>query len=118
MSKESGNLGEDMACEFLGKQGYSILHRNYRFRQHEIDIIASKDNALHFVEVKLRGSDNFGSPASFVSKTQQKSIAKAADAYLQSIETDPDCQFDIISIYKVNNRFTIDYIEEAFRPMF
>lgn len=118
MSKESGNLGEDMACELLQKQGFKILHRNYRFRQHEIDIIAQHNNTLHFVEVKLRGSDNFGSPASFVSKAQQKSIAKAAEAYLQSLDTDPDCQFDIISIYKENNRFISDFIEEAFRPMF
>lgn len=118
MSKESGNLGEDMACELLQKQGFKVLHRNYRYRQYEIDIIAAKNNTLHFVEVKLRGSDNFGSPASFVSKAQQKSIAKAAEAYLQSIDSEPDCQFDIVSIYKENNRFKTEHIEEAFRPMF
>tara|TARA_R110001592_G_scaffold325782_4_gene606340 strand:- start:264547 stop:264903 length:357 start_codon:yes stop_codon:yes gene_type:complete len=118
MSKDTGQLGENMACEYLVNNGFVILARNYRFRQHEIDIIASKNDCLHFVEVKLRGSDNFGSPASFVSKAQQRSIAKAAEAFLLSLETDPDCQFDIVSIYKENNRFKIEYIDEAFRPMF
>jgi putative endonuclease len=118
MSKDKGQFGEDMACEYLQKNDFQILARNYRFRQHEIDIVASKNNAIHFVEVKLRGSDNFGSPASFVSKAQQRSIAKAADAYLRSLDSDPDCQFDIVSIFKENNRFKLEYIDEAFRPMF
>lgn len=118
MSKEQGKLGEDMACEHLLHHGFKVLCRNYRFRQHEIDVIASKNGCLHFVEVKLRGSENFGSPASFVSKAQQKSIAKAAEAYLNELDSDPDCQFDIISIYKSNNQFQVEYIDEAFRPLF
>lgn len=118
MSKESGQLGEDMACEHLLKNGFAVLYRNYRYRQHEIDIIAERKGVVHFVEVKLRGSDNFGSPASFVSKAQQNSIAKAANAYLLSVDSDPDCQFDIISIYRQKGRFILDYIDEAFRPSF
>jgi putative endonuclease len=118
MSKEQGRLGEDIACEYLLKNGFQVLHRNYRYRQHEIDVVAAKFDCLHFVEVKLRGSDNFGSPASFVSKAQQRSIAKAANAFLEGLDTDPDCQFDIISIFKENGRFVVDYIDEAFRPMF
>jgi len=47
-----GNLGEDMACKFLMKQGYKIIERNYRKKWGEIDIIATKNNILHFVEVK------------------------------------------------------------------
>ena len=49
---EIGIIGENLAATFLMKQGFSILERNYRVRVGEIDIIAQKDNVLHFVEVK------------------------------------------------------------------
>lgn len=52
MSKEKGNIAEDKACKFLLENGFSIVERNFYSRFGEIDIIASKDNALHFVEVK------------------------------------------------------------------
>lgn len=118
MSKSSGNLGEQIAIDFLEKKAYKILHQNYRYRQYEIDIIAEKEKTLHFIEVKLRGSDNFGSPASFVSKAQQKNIAQAANNFINQLEGDPELQFDIISIFKQKNQFKIEHIEQAFRPPF
>lgn len=47
-----GALGESIAASFLMKQGFSIIEKNYRVRQGEIDIVALKDDKLHFVEVK------------------------------------------------------------------
>ena len=49
---EIGKIGENVAKTFLMKQGFSIIEQNYRILQGEIDIIAKKDSALHFVEVK------------------------------------------------------------------
>ena len=49
----SGILGEDKACEFLKKQKFEILKRNFRSKFGEIDIIAKKDGILHFIEVKF-----------------------------------------------------------------
>ena len=49
---EIGKIGENLATTFLMKQGFAILERNYRVKVGEIDIIAQKDNTLHFVEVK------------------------------------------------------------------
>lgn len=49
---EIGKIGENIAKTFLMKHGFSILERNYRTRYGEIDIIAKKDNILHFIEVK------------------------------------------------------------------
>lgn len=48
-----GILGEDKACKFLKKQGFEILKRNFHSKFGEIDIIAKKDEILHFIEVKL-----------------------------------------------------------------
>jgi Holliday junction resolvase-like predicted endonuclease len=47
-----GRLGEEIACRYLLKQGFSILARNYAKKWGELDIIAEKANVLHFVEVK------------------------------------------------------------------
>ena len=53
----SGILGEDRACVFLKKQGFDILARNFRSKFGEIDIIALKDEILHFIEVKFTRND-------------------------------------------------------------
>ncbi len=47
-----GEIGENIACKFLVKQGFSILDRNYTKKWGEIDIVAEKGNRVHFVEVK------------------------------------------------------------------
>lgn len=47
-----GKLGEELACVFLMKHGFSIVERNYLKKWGEIDVIAKKDGQIHFVEVK------------------------------------------------------------------
>ena len=51
-TQKIGELGEDIACKFLVKQGFSIITRNYWKKWGEIDIVAEKEEKLHFVEVK------------------------------------------------------------------
>lgn len=53
-----GNLGEDIACKFLIKHGYSIIDRNYWKKWGEIDIIAKKSKKLYFIEVKSVSCEN------------------------------------------------------------
>ncbi|MEI6528350.1 MAG: YraN family protein [bacterium] len=50
--RKTGDLGEDIACRFLMKQGFEIIERNYLRKWGEIDIIGKKAGKLHFVEVK------------------------------------------------------------------
>lgn len=52
MSRAKGNLAEDKACGFLYENGFSVIERNFYSRFGEIDIIALKDEVLHFIEVK------------------------------------------------------------------
>jgi putative endonuclease len=51
-SRLKGNIGEDIACKFLMKKGFTIVERNYLKKWGEIDIIAKKKNIFHFIEVK------------------------------------------------------------------
>lgn len=61
-NREFGNKGEDLACEYLIKNGYKILERNKHFSKLcEIDIIAKLKDKVVFVEVKTRKSNAFGS---------------------------------------------------------
>jgi Holliday junction resolvase-like predicted endonuclease len=51
-TREKGQIGETIACGYLVSRGYKIVERNYQKKWGEIDIIATKDSVLHFVEVK------------------------------------------------------------------
>ena len=53
---EIGKIGEDIAVRFLGKQGFSLIEKNYRKKFGELDIVAKKDNRLKFIEVKSTAS--------------------------------------------------------------
>jgi len=47
-----GDIGEEVASMFLVKQGFTIIERNYQKKWGELDIIGTKNNLLHFIEVK------------------------------------------------------------------
>ena len=68
IKKEFGNTGEDIATEYLEKQGYIILERNFYCKQGEIDIIAKDKNEVVFVEVKSRSDVGYGLPSEAVTK--------------------------------------------------
>ncbi len=94
-----GRQGEITAGSYLLQKGYRILHRNYRYRRNEIDIIAVDKQTLCFIEVKTRSSDTKGHPLEAVTPEKQKEIIRAASAYLAGLTgTEPDCRFDVIAI--------------------
>ncbi|HRN47849.1 MAG TPA: YraN family protein, partial [Niabella sp.] len=49
-----GKTGEELAVQYFITRGYEILNQNWRFSHYEIDLIAKKNNKLHFIEVKTR----------------------------------------------------------------
>ena len=93
-NREFGNKGEDLACEYLVKNGYEILERNKHFSKLcEIDIIAKFKNKVVFVEVKTRKSDAFGTPMEAITKTKYNNrflyifIASVASVFLLNKKT-------------------------------
>jgi len=93
-----GKIGESAATEYLAKQGYTVLERNWRFHKAEIDIIAKHNGLLIFVEVKTRQSDRYGRPEDFVSTAQRKMIIGAASRYMDKKNHEWAVQFDVIGI--------------------
>ncbi|MBP93720.1 MAG: endonuclease [Flavobacteriaceae bacterium] len=111
---ELGDLGEQLAAEYLQAKGYAILERNYRFQKAEIDIIARHNNQLICVEVKTRNSDFFGDPQEFVTPGKVKLLVKAMDAYVTENDIDLESRFDIIAVLKNKTTETITHYENAF----
>ena len=98
LHNQLGKRGEQLAEEYFLKKGYEILHRNWRHSHYEIDLIAIKDDLLHFVEVKLRSSKTFGMPEQNVKKKKFQSLLHAADEFLFQHQQYRHVQYDILSI--------------------
>lgn len=109
-----GKKGEQLAVDFLLKNGYEIMERNYRFDKAEVDVMARKDDILAIVEVKTRSTTDFGNPQDFVKPKQIKNLVKAVDAYVTVNALDVEVRFDIVAIVKENGNYTIEHLEDAF----
>lgn len=111
---ELGKLGEELAAEYLQKNGYAILETNWVFQKAEIDILAQKNNTLAVVEVKTRSSIEFGLPQDFVKPKKIQLLVKAVHAYVTENDLDLDVRFDIIAISKKGQEFVIEHLTDAF----
>ena len=111
---ELGNKGEEIAIEFLQKNGYKILECNWRFKKAEVDIIALKNEVLAVVEVKTRSNNYFGNPQDFVNQKKIKLLVEAINEYVISKNLDVEVRFDIIAILKNQEKCTIEHLEDAF----
>lgn len=97
-NKKFGNAGEDLACRYLERNGYTILEQNKHYSKFcEIDIIAKHKNTTVFVEVKTRKTNNFGSPLEAITKTKYENIKKGVQFYLSEHKI-KDYRIDVIGI--------------------
>ena len=98
--KITGKFGEELACEFLKKQGLKILERNYHYsRYSEIDIIAKDKDTIVFAEVKTRTNTKCGHPFEAITQQTIKNILKAGLYYLGTTkEKHKNYRIDIISV--------------------
>jgi len=114
-NKQTGNAGETLAAEWLSTQGFTILHRNWRHSHWEIDIIASKGNILHFVEVKTRRSLQFGLPEESITINKMSALKQAAEEYLYQFPAWKHIQFDTVAIVLKGKAATeIFFIEDVY----
>lgn len=120
-----GNLGEELAVDFLKENNHIVLKRNYRIRECEIDIVSIDQNGdkrfgidkyVVFTEVKYRNDLRCGSPYEFVDYNKQKKIVRAARHFLltNGYNDDVYVRFDVISI--VGEQIT--WIKNAFDASF
>lgn len=114
-NKSIGNKGEEIACAYLVGHGYTILHKNWRYSHWEIDIIANKNNCLHFIEVKTRVNQHFGLPEESITPKKIKFVKQAAEAFLHQYPNFNQIRFDVLAISLANQQKpVIDLFEDAF----
>ena len=111
-----GKIGEDIACTFLIKKGFSIVERNYLKKCGEIDIIAKKSKKIHFIEVKTVSCENVSrisyeteskNPEENIHQWKVKRLSRAIQTYLidRHVSHETDWQFDIVAVFlDVKNR--------------
>jgi putative endonuclease len=114
--RDVGILGENLARDFLGKNGYHILETNYRCPAGEIDIIARHEDTLVFVEVRTKRSRQFGSPEESITPVKMQKLRTLAAHYCQTHHNLPPLwRIDVIAIQLDQNKRVsrIELIENA-----
>ena len=110
-----GKIGEDLAVAELERRGYEILHRRYRKRGGEIDIIARDGATTVFVEVKTRQDCEFGDGSESVRWWKQRRMAGVAvDWASRHHLVDTPCRFDVVSIQFGPDGPVIEIYQNAF----
>lgn len=93
-----GKKGEEMAVTWLVSNGYEILHRNWRYSRYEIDIIAKKDEFLHFIEVKILHFSPYINPEDSVTREKFRHLRWVADEFLHLNPGHKWIQYAILAI--------------------
>lgn len=113
--KDTGSKGEEIASDFLKKNNFIIQARNWRHKHYEVDIVASRGNLLHFVEVKTRHTLKYGYPEESITKEKMQFLKHAASAYQYQHQQWKYIQFDVIAIELKNNEVReIFFIEDVY----
>jgi len=110
--RKFGDIGENLACQFLMKRGFKVIFRNYLKPWGEIDVIATKDRKYHFIEVKsvnwyegnlndviheTRLKDGFR-PEENVHPQKLRRLHRAIQTYLMENNIESDWQIDVITV--------------------
>ena len=101
-NRSLGRAGESIACDFLVKNGFQIVKRNYTVRGGEIDIIAENEKYIIFVEVKTRTAghsvEKYGRGAAAVNSTKKEHFLFAVKSYMRAFPSEKKPRIDVIEI--------------------
>lgn len=109
-----GALGEQAAVDYLRQNGFMIVERNYRIGRSEVDIIASRYDELHFVEVKTRKFGTMTAPEEAINEQKMRAMRRAASAYMAQSNSLLEPCFSLIAIEMVGDKVeSLRFIENA-----
>ncbi len=111
-----GEIGERLTADYLKRQGYRIVDRNYRCRFGEIDIVAEEPEKgiLCFVEVKTRSGLRCGLPCEAV--TSRKLCHIRMSAFYYTANCRPGCgdyRVDVAEVLRLRGKYYIRYTENV-----
>ena len=98
--RKLGDIGENIACDFLKRRGFEIIERNYLRKWGEIDIVARKRNVIRFVEVKSVNHETSSGyrPEENMHPWKLKRLGRTIQTYLLHKNLDCDWQLDLITV--------------------
>ena len=122
----TGKIGEDLACDYLKQQGYTIMDRNYWKKWGEIDIVARRGQVLHFIEVKSvtrekwqmqAGDPDDYEPEDNLHPWKRQRLARVIEIYLKDHDVDEDefdWQVDALAVYvsPTGEKLKIEILED------
>ena len=110
-----GKYGEQLGRNYLAKKSYNILHMNWKYSYYEIDIIACRENVLHFIEVKTRRTRQFGLPEESVDRKKFKKLMRAAEEYVYRHPRWKRIQYDVLAVsITADNQAEFFFIEDVY----
>ncbi len=110
-----GALGEHLAVVYLRKNGYYIISGNYSSSTGEIDIIATDNEWLCFIEVKTRKTGGMLPPAYAVDKEKEENIKNTAAYFRSKYKFEMPSRFDIVEVeIESDDKYVINHIKNAF----
>ena len=119
--QDLARLGENVAASYLVSNGYSVVCKNFRVQQGEIDLIVEKNQQLIFVEVKTRSYHSMDSVLANVNYKKQLHISRVAQEYCrQNPQFDNyNTRFDVIIVFrdKIHGTFSVKHLSDAFLPV-
>ena len=107
-----GAAAEQLAADYLVRQGLSVIERNFRVKGGEIDLVCRDGKTTVFVEVRLRSSSNFGGAAASITATKQARLILAARHWLVRHGETP-CRFDCMLLDGLESK-DIEWLRDAF----
>ena len=109
-----GARAEQLAADVMRRDGYHILEQRFRYRRHDIDLVARRGNVVVFVEVRFRARSYFGTAAESVDGRKRRLLVQTAAAWLQRFGCSGDvCRFDVVTVEGAR----VNWIQSAFRPL-
>ena len=114
-TQDTGNHAEQLACQFLKKNGLKLLEQNFSCRFGEIDLVMRQDQTLVFVEVRSRQQNNPVDAITSIDHNKQGKLLRTAEFYLQKqkVHTSIPARFDVVAITWANSKNKIDWIQNA-----
>jgi putative endonuclease len=113
-----GAAAEELAAQYLKVRGLKILARNLRCRAGELDLVCLDEGVLAIVEVRQRGSAEFGGALASVTWTKQRKIIRTAQFFLRREKhwKNLSLRFDVLAIEGLpEGAHRIDWVKDAFR---
>lgn len=112
-----GDWAEQHALDFLKSQGLSLIARNFRCRQGEIDLVLRDGRQLVLAEVRYRARGDFGNSLESVNAAKQQRLLRAAQFYLlrHPEHRSLACRFDVLGVTGSPDSPVVEWIKDAFR---